>query len=409
MKIITKILLILLMLFCISNNVFTKQEKNKKQKTENIFSFLKLENQYIAEKDGIEPFDYMINFNEKSLYLIRKPTTSLHKGDKIVLYQISEKGHKKIYFIFPEDDWLVNFTIYKDKLFILGQYYIYLYNDIFGGNQIFNRKLKLSEMYSDIYFYNDKIITTKSCLSCEDAGVKALVYDLKTSTTKEHSFEKPIGFPLTYFQPKRNINFYKGYFLISDITKYRIRVYDLSFNQVSELSRSSIDWDKDSNQIFNKALENIKTIKDVRAKNDYIRTINDRYYVINLVDFLNENTIMVCWSTSLNIMNNGNGDKFDYYDIWQLNSQKKWELKEKNIEDSKNNPNDKFNFDNFNYLFSQYYVKEDKIIIPNFFPFDLRTLDLKNLTYKELYQKQSDYYKTNEIKSSFFIYKFIDK
>jgi hypothetical protein len=264
-------------------------------------------------------------------------------------------------------------------------------------------------MYSDIYFYNDKIITTKSCLSCEDAGVKALVYDLKTSTTKEHSFEKPIGFPLTYFQPKRNINFYKGYFLISDITKYRIRVYDLSFNQVSELSRSSIDWDKDSNQIFNKALENIKTIKDVRAKNDYIRTINDRYYVINLVDFLNENTIMVCWSTSLNIMNNGNGDKFDYYDIWQLNSQKKWELKEKNIEDSKNNPNDKFNFNNFNYLFSQYYVKEDKIIIPNFFPFDLRTLDLKNLTYKELYQKQSDYYKTNEIKSSFFIYKFIDK
>lgn len=408
MKTLLNSILILLILFVNTINIMSKQEKNIEKTNANIFSHLKLENQYIAEKDGIEPFDYLVDFNDKNLYLIKKPTNSLHKDDKIILYQISEKGHKKFYFLMPEDDWLVNFTVNKDKLYILGQYYIYIFNDIFNAKPLFQQKIKMNEMYSNIFFFNDKIITTTSCFTCQEQGVKAFIFDLKTNNYKEHLFETPIGFPLTYIQPKRNINFYKGYFLISDITKYRIRIYDLNFKQISEISRNSDEWDKDSNRVFNKELSNFKTLKDIRAKNDYIMTNNYKYYIINLVDFLNDNTILVCWSTSLNKFNNEKGDYKYYYDIWQISSQKKWELKEKNIEDSQSRPLDKFSFNNFNNLFNQYSVKEEKIIIPNFFPFDLRTLDLKNLTFKELYQKKSDYYKTNDIKSSFFIYSYKD-
>ncbi|HOV92389.1 MAG TPA: hypothetical protein PLC04_04835 [Candidatus Kapabacteria bacterium] len=375
---------------------------------ENIMSYLQLENQFIADKEGVEPGDYLISYNENTLFLIEKPISSLKKGDKVIIYQISQEGHKHKEVTMQADDWLNNFTCYNNKLFLLGQYYIYVYKNLFTGNPIFEYKIKIPESFSRIYIYDKKIILTKSCISCEDNGTKAFIYDLTKNQGYTHIFDNPVGFALTYMTPKRNINFYKGNIIISDITNYRIRIYDLDFKLVSEFSRPTSDWDKGSNQVFNEEIKNIKTPNMLNSKRKFITENSYKHNVVHLVDFLNDSTIMVCWTSNSSQTNQNEIRTF--YDVWRKNkNSNNWYLIYKNLTDISPKPQDKFNFDYFYQLFWQYFVLNDKVIVSSYFPIDLRKLDLKNLTFQEFNKMQGDYYKNNDIKCSFFIYKFKEK
>lgn len=374
----------------------------------NIMSYLQLGNQFITEKEGVEPSDYLISYYENTLFLIETPISSLKKGNNVIIYQISREGHNHSEVTMQADDWLKNFTCYNNKLFLLGQYYIYVYKNLSSGNPIFEYKIKIPQAFSQIYIYDKKIILTRSCISCEDNGTKAFIYDLTKNQGYTHIFDNPVGFALTYMQPKRNINFYKGNIIISDITNYRIRIYDLDFKLVSEFSRPTSDWDKGFNQSFNEEIKDIKTPNELNSKRKFITESSYKHYVVHLTDFLNDSTIMVCW-TSNSSETNQNEIKI-YYDIWRKNkNSNNWYLIYKNLTRISPKLQDKFNFEYFNQLFYQYYVLNNNIIVPSLFPIDLRKLDLKNLTFQEFYKVQEDYYNNNDIKCSFFIYKFKDK
>jgi hypothetical protein len=157
-----------------------------------------------------------------------------------------------------------------------------------------------------------------------------------------------------------------------------------------------------------KEIKNIKTPNELNSKRKFITENSYKHNVVHLVDFLNDSTIMVCW-TSNSPETNQNEIK-TYYDIWRKNkNSNNWYLIYKNLTKIPPKPQDKFNFDYFYQLFWQYFVLNDKVIVSSYFPIDLRKLDLSNLTFQEFHKVQGEYYKNNDIKCSFFIYKFKEK
>lgn len=368
---------------------------------QSIVTKFKLAKQLILPVEGYDPFDYMISYNDNKLYATIKPSFEIKKEQRISFFCIDNKRCLEIKIKLHNDDWLINFTVNNDDLYILGQYYVYHFGGILNYKPKLIKKFQIDDMYKSIYYFNRKICLLKSCFSCFEQNTKAYIIDLKKNTVSSHIFESPIGFPLTYFQPRRIISFFKNSILVSDITKYQVRIYDTKFQLISEFRRPSIDWDKDSNVNFNKKLTQLKTLKDLLKYGVYFTEATDKYYTIVNVDFLDDTTILVCYSTSLK----SKDISFEFYfDIWKKNDKGLWYLTEKDLQDSKQKPESKFNYDDLSSFYGQYFIFEKTIITVNDLPFYINNLDLKNITFSEIYQKKNNYYKKNDIKTSFFIY-----
>lgn len=371
---------------------------------ESIVTHFNLTKQLILQKGGVDPFDYLIYFGNNKLYVTIKPPFVVKKGDDIIFHCIDDKREIEMKIKLPYEDWLVHFTVYNNSLFILGQYYVYHFENVFSkGKPILKHKYETDDMYEYIYFYNNRLVLAKSCFSCSQQHTKVFIIDLSLNKNFKHIFENPIGFPLTTFKPRKIISFYKNTFLVSDITQYKIKIFDGNFNLIQELIRSSSEWDKDSNKKFNNNLIKIKNFKDLQKYMNYFSQAESKYYTIVNADFINDKTILVCYSTSLK---NPNGEFEYYYDIWKKDENGKWILFEKDLRNSKQNQNSKFNYNDLNGFWGQYFLFENRIIIASDLPFYINDLDLKNITFNDIYQKKIEYYKKNDIKVSYFIYEY---
>lgn len=138
---------------------------------------------------------------------------------------------------------------------------------------------------------------------------------------KFHSIDYPAGFYWTIATPRNIIDFSKSKYLVTDITKYDIRIFDENDKLIETISRNPDFWrastyeldkfkDKHPMEIFN-------SIKDDSTTKSLIHRVN----------FMDENQILVCYSHEKE-----NSDNiFDYfYDIWERKNNK-WELKHSDL------------------------------------------------------------------------------
>lgn len=265
------------------------------------------------------------NYNTCNMMLVSNIATY-----KDSLYLITSKKILK-YVYNPKSD-SIEFSKYIDLVGILNKDILYFANELY---------LDYPYIYGIKSEYNSKRL---------DEGV---FYYFKINLNdnfdnKFHSIDYPAGFYWTVAGPRNIIDFSKSQYLVTDITKYEIRIFNTNDSLIETISRNPDFWrastyknekfkDKHPMEIFN-----------------YIKDDSSTKSLIHRVNFMNENRIMVCYSNEKQ-----NSDNiFDYfYDVWERNDSK-WELKQSDLESDI--LNEKFGVK----LIPNYQIIENKLLIP---------------------------------------------
>jgi|GEM_PF-2047923 len=401
MKIRTFFIIIISIVIIISNTS-TKCADNENS----IFTKMSFKEQLLAPKIGIEPFDYYISYANNKLYLIEKPISSIKSDTPIKLYECAPDTNIIYDLIIPDNDWIINFTTYENYIFILGQYNIYIYKIMQTGIVEYKEKIYIDKYgsFSNIYLYDNHIVLSNSCIVCTNPGYSFLIYDMGTKEFKHKQLDNPIGYPLTYYQPKRNINYYKGKFLITDITNYKITIFDSSFSNTEIIARNSEDWDNGANNEFNQILSGIITPKELKSNLEYLNVNFMNYFQLLNADFVNDKTILVCWRYNIKDTNNVFSKTLFHYDVWEKEKDGKWVIIVKELKDNQYKPEDKFDINKYLKLYNQYFLFDGKIIIPSLLP--PLSLLKSNINMSGIQKEMDTYYMDNDIHSTFFIYNF---
>jgi len=139
---------------------------------------------------------------------------------------------------------------------------------------------------------------------------------------KFQSIDYPAGFYWTIATPRNIIHFSKSSYLVTDITKYEIRIFDNNDHLIDKIYRNPIFWKAST--------YNVEKFKNKHPMEIYNILQNDTTTksLIHRVNFLDENRILVCYSNTKD-----DSEKiYDfYYDIWVRNNNK-WELKQSDFD-----------------------------------------------------------------------------
>lgn len=374
----------------------------------NVLSCFKLENQYILTGTSINPQNAIVKYFDGSIYVIKRFIREVDVKDTIKVYKKNIFEEKVYKLLFKQKDWINDFTVFENKLIFLGQYFIHIYR-ISGKDIIFDKFISNQGRWFDAIdnYINNKIILHKSCWSCSQPGIRIAIYDLsQDKLIVDKVFTDPKGFPLLAYQPRRIISHYGKQFAIADITEYNIMLYDDNFNYQFTITRKPKTWVQQSG--LYEELSTIKSLNDILRESNRFDKINYKNSSIHLIDFLNDSTLFVCWSTD----NTDNLDSTNMplrflYDIWRKDNKGKWYLHKKDMVNIFFHKSEKFNFDEFNRLLTNYIISNGKLIVSSVFPFLLNSFDLQSITFKELWQHQEKFIEQNGLKAiSFFIYKY---
>lgn len=375
----------------------------------NVMTYFKLENQYILKGTLLNPQNSLVKYFDNSIYTIKRHLKEVEVKDTIKIYKKNTQEEKLYKLFLKQKDWINDFTVFENKFVFLGQYFIHIYR-IVGKDIVFDKVVSTLGKWFDVIESGaeGKVILWSSCWSCYNRGMRIAIFDLSQEKfVIEKTLPDPLGFPLATFQPRRIVSHYGKQFAVADITEYSIKIYDDNFDLQFNITRKPEKWAQQAD--LYKELEATKRVNDIFNESSKFEKINYKNSSIHLIDFLDDSTLFVCWSTDN--MNNSDSTgmplKF-LYDIWKKNDKGKWYLHKKDLVNVFFHKSEKFHFDEFNKLLTNYTVSNGKLILSSVFPFLLNSFDLQSITFKELWEQQEKYIKQNGLEAiSFFVYKYV--
>ena len=160
--------------------------------------------------------------------------------------------------------------------------------------------------FSKIILDNGKIIAINSCFTCSEPGIRATILDFKTGKLlKNKLFTGVAGWKLVAFGPRIIIDYLGGKFLVSDISRYRISVYDENFKLTDVVSNPNAKWNNDA---LEKDLSRFNS-KEMHAMFNSKKSQEWRNYTqMQMVQFLEKNTSLAYYTVK-------GGDHLGNFDI----------------------------------------------------------------------------------------------
>lgn len=228
-------------------------------------------------------------------------------------------------------------------------------------------------------------------------GNRSIVERIYSNITRDTLIlNDPFGVYLCDFTTRKNISFFNGIIAVSDLAKYNINFFDLNLNLIDNLSYNHGSWMELKEEIPSFRLE-----LGVSPPFHLLRRFNTEISQIWLTNFINDSTLLVTWSIPK--IDDSEGGFTHFHDLWIYD--KKWELIE-TIDDTLSNDL-KYSLDFENIEIGQnYYVKNNYLYIIKPFPLDF-VKNNKNTKKQVFHENLNEYYISNELEYTCFIYKYI--
>lgn len=144
--------------------------------------------------------------------------------------------------------------------------------------------------------------------------------DLNAGAVKwETPLPDPDGFQFTSFIPRRVLAFVEGGVLVSDLTRYRIMLYDSLGRSLSTLTRGIPAWEEQYDSSFRQFRPLTgKVPYNMKGLLDTLRPYLSRLYMIRLIDAVDDSTLLVAWqSPRKHESGRLKGLEKVYYDVWR--------------------------------------------------------------------------------------------
>lgn len=318
--------------------------------------------------------------------------------DSFSIYKFSHNASENIVLYKPNKNVVLDFVINDSLCFVIVGEELLKYN--YKNNKyIYDRAIKLESGFARIEFCNGQLALYPYLLGKLYHPAKMAFYDINTmNQISSHIFDTPKGASLTYEQPKQIFFLKNDKIILSDITDYNIRIYDIDFKLLNQINYKPQSWSFDTNLAIQ--IESEIDFQKFRGKISVYRKMP----IIQSVDLLNDSTLIVCRTSK-------NEEQY-YYDIWQLVDDR-WVLLPETLIDYNSQASNISNLplsNNFYTYFCNYYrVLDGKIILLREVPFDVKSEPYINMTNKEFMEKVDNFYTTNPVKLSAFIYDFKEK
>ena len=289
---------------------------------DDIMKNLKFERQILLPQEINDLRKMKVKYCNGSLFFIYHKNQAFQPGDTLYLFKIDDKNTiEKFAYSLPVNDWINDFYVNNDKFYLMTQYHVLIYNYFKNETKLLNNiNIDNSQSYYQISVENNNIFLVSTCYSCSHPGNMFLEMDSTGNIIHKYSFETPAAFQLAYYSPSCRFDYKSNKFLVSDILEYNIKIYDENQKYITTLNRDVAEF-KNNKELY-KLFDNEPY--NIWSKNG---KFNDSLYSINrmeLVQFYNDSTILVCYSDYKT-------DFGDFiYDIWKF-SENKWYLYKKDL------------------------------------------------------------------------------
>ncbi|MBX3043406.1 MAG: hypothetical protein KIT33_05415 [Candidatus Kapabacteria bacterium] len=243
-----------------------------------------------------------LNNSEKEYYLhMDKSLTNTNSCSKVIISNIVSV-QDSIYFVLARK--LLKYVYNKQSDLFLFQEFTDLDFYFQKGIQYYANKLYLQYPY---------LIGAKCEFNPRFPDHNYYYFKVNLSDYKDNSFKDiayPSNFYWTLFQPKSIIDFAQDVQLRSELSNYKIDIFDFNNNLLTTLSREIVDWVGDSTDFEFDGITNFNYF--ISEKHRIISEIS----LVHKVNFINPNLIMVCYSkadSSKKSIENLN----IFYDFWK--------------------------------------------------------------------------------------------
>jgi hypothetical protein len=195
-----------------------------------------------------------------------------------------------------------NYNVLKDEV---------VFFEVIDLEKIFNKQIlyygtKIFLDYPYLYGWNDAYNSKRNAYNL-------YYYNVNLNNINNCEFfeiDLPKGFYWTLFQPRNVLDFTEGKYSYSHITEYEIYINNINTGIIDTIKRNVPNWKSNtySNDKFN-GLHPVQIAETLQ---------NDSLYtsLIHRVNFINESTLLVCYSNSRD--ENKNGQLYSFtYDVWK--------------------------------------------------------------------------------------------
>lgn len=297
---------------------------------------------------------------------------------------------------------VISFEI-GDKFIAIKDFnYIYL----FEHNNLTQIKFKFlvhCPLYlSNLEFWNNNLYLFDVKFSednCKETSQSILLeLNLTNKELKKVNFDNIEGIDMAVYGPRKLIDFNNGILSISDITKYKVRFYNVEKGIfVDSIIRND-------NKPWGKEYDNYPKYNCDKYISNYIYKAFEYRKILNQIwrsEFINDSTYLVSWTYPSKI--DGIDSYRCKYDLYKKRNNR-WVIFELDLLNYEKNPNDIFSPNNIS-LYQTF-----RIIDGNLFkivPYPKKLVDFcKSTTIKEFDNKVEEYYLDNDLEYTFLKFKF---
>lgn len=407
-----KLIKILFFLIIAGSSVYFTSEDNKiLNKIEFINDLTINEKQFIIENKDFFPNNYNVALSEEKIILISKKlnlnkdssyiylnileidlTNNIQKQKLIILNTIDFIDTTK-YPKFKDNNYAKNHFYCSDvcydnrKLYLLTQFRLIIISFSNERELKSNKSITLDKFYKYIKKINNSfILSTPHPMFTKDykkiPAPYVSIFDHNFNHDTTISFEKPYGKEWLHFTPRKIMDFNDNFIIISDITRYQIKVINLKNKQLNYvINFKPKEW------FVDKIKNNNESLNNLRNKLDRVCLITK----VNLID----NKLIVFWTSP-------GDDKylFDYhFDVWEL-KQNSYSLLYQNLDNYKPEEEQLMKVDYIR-INNEYDIVKNKLI--NYVKIPLKINSKDSLKYKSYQDSLNNYISQKGIKYSIII------
>ncbi len=392
---------LILVVFNIISLFYLKSNDNNKF----LCDILKFEKQLVLPLGINYDSDVFLQFTDNKLYILPRTLQSLK--DELILFRFDLSTDIMDTINIPHKFSFVNSFKLTNKYLILvidNNLVVFLV-DKKGSTLNFTEYAEINVNY---YYYKPEIIVNNDIMKIyecilsserinEKTQFSCQTIDLLKKKIIDNTYlTNPKGLPMMWFRPRNIINSNDSLLVISDITEYNLNIYDHSNSMILNKSFNYKFKGKFLDTAFNSKLSSAN-YKSIYPKNEIekLRSLTGDIPLIHNVNFINDSLLLIARSEPLG----GNYNYNSIYDILKVKNNEIEIIYNDLLDISKDSiiyP-DRINF-NQNYYISNGYLFCIKPI-----PFEIKS---QKINYSEMEEKTNEFYKTNDIKISLFIYSF---
>lgn len=345
-------------------------------------------------------FDNYIGVNSKKSKVIkhkRDYCTLDKKGSVLYFTQMSNNNVDTIVIDSNYSDYLLGFDLNTDNLIFNSFKYVFSYD---FKNKTIKKMSNKDKPFRDIELTDSGVVTYSADLSnvsCNNK-TKALVQTINTKEEiqKIYSFPEPIGIDLSNFSPCKPIALFNNLIAIHDISTYSVKFYDLDYNYDDSIVYKPSNWKQYEGEI-----PHYECNPEIMDHIEKCWTIIDNYSRINLINTLNDSTLLITWST---LDKTSKERKFLYYHDKWVKTNNKWEF-EKDSFLNNSQATEEFNLNKIN-INADYTIKHGYLYIIKPYPLEL-VKKYFGKSFKEFENEMNEFYIDNELQYTCFIYKYV--